>query len=164
MLDYLVIYNSSNQSFDLLGEVAWDKMAELRKKLETAKADPELIYQLLHKDYADRFIALQMQKFDQGESVVGDLGNGKLTEAEAFYIVTGIEGETYIEENFRNANNLGSIFITEVDRCEEKTITIHIYELVRNSEEDVHTSTIDWLEIDRATGKVTSLFEDLYKR
>lgn len=153
----LVIYNTSNHSLDVLGEVSGLKSLGARKKLESMKADPELIYQLLHKDWADRFIELEMQKFDNGDRTAGDPDKFKLTDAEAFFIVTGIEGATSISNNTRNADNIGSIFITEVDHLDNKTVTIHIYEMVRNDKDEGHTATADWLEVDRSTGKVSSM-------
>ncbi|OCT13863.1 hypothetical protein A8709_20025 [Paenibacillus pectinilyticus] len=156
----LVLYDTSNQIFDVLGEVNSHKSQEILKKLESLKASPELIYQLLHKDYADRFIELEMKRFDNGDRTVGEPDKFKLTDAEAFYIVTGIEGATSTSNNKRNSDNIGSIFKTEVDHSDNKTVTIHIYEIVRNDKDDEHTATADWLELDRSTGEVSSMIFD----
>ncbi len=64
--------------------------------------------------------------------------------------------------NRRDENNIGTIFVQEVDNSDENTVTIHIYEIVRNDETDTHTATGDWLEVNRRTGRVIStLFEDM---
>ncbi|MEW9697772.1 hypothetical protein [Paenibacillus sp. SI8] len=156
----LVIYNTLNQSLDILGDVTSNNAQELSKKLESLNADQELIYQLLHKDYADRFIELKMRKFDEGDPRARDLEKFRLTDAEVFYIITGIEGASSISNNTRNSDNIGSIFKTEVDHSDDTTVTIHIYEMVRNGNDDEHTVTADWLEVDRSSGEVAStLFE-----
>lgn len=158
--EYLVVYNPSDKSFKLLGEIEQYNVSELRKKLEDLKAEPELIYELLRKDFADRLLLLKMRRFEDGDRSVLDPDTFKLTEEEAFYIVTGVEGTTFISNNTRDAQNIGSIFKTEVDSSDDKAVIVHIYEDVRNSEEDEHTATSDWLEVDRSTGKVvSSLYE-----
>lgn len=40
------------------------------------------------------------------------------------------------------------------------TVVVHLYELVRNGEDDEHTATSDWLEVDRASGRVSSSLFD----
>jgi hypothetical protein len=65
-----------------------------------------------------------------------------------------------IEDAPFNSQNIGSIFIREVDHSDAKKVTIHDYEIVRNDATDTHNATHDWLEVDRATGKVRStIFE-----
>ena len=86
--------------------------------------------------------------------------NLSLQSAEASFIVTGVEGTQSISDNKRNAENIGSIFKSEVDSSDNKTVTIHIYEMVRNSKDDEHKATADWLIVDRSTGIVSSrIFE-----
>jgi hypothetical protein len=153
----LIVYGSSDKSFNVLGEVDNYNTSKLRKKLENLNNNSSLIYEVLYKDYYDRFIQLLMDKFDNGTF---DPDNIKLTDAEAFYIVTGIKGTTSITNNKRNSQNIGSIFIREVDHSDAKKVTIHDYEIVRNDATDTHNATHDWLEVDRATGKVRStIFE-----
>ena len=156
----LVLYNSTNQGLDILGEISSYQNQGLHKKLGNLKASPELIYELLHKAYADRFIEVIMQRFDNGDRTAGDPDKFKLTDAEASFIVTGVEGTQSISDNKRNAENIGSIFKSEVDSSDNKTVTIHIYEMVRNSKDDEHKATADWLIVDRSSGVVSSrIFE-----
>ncbi|ULO08962.1 hypothetical protein H1230_09410 [Paenibacillus sp. 19GGS1-52] len=155
-LENLVLFNTVDQRFELLGKFAGWNSNELSEKLVTLQASPELINELLHKQQADRFTELKMEKFD---SLVGfDPDQINLTKAEAFYVVTGIKNATSVSNNKRDENNIGSVFITEVDHWDDKKVTIHSYENVRNDEEDEHTATTDWLEIDRSTGMITSIF------
>ncbi|WP_248929607.1 copper amine oxidase N-terminal domain-containing protein [Paenibacillus hamazuiensis] len=153
----LAIYDTSSQSFEPLGEITGYTKHDLGKKLEAFSGSEELIYELLNKEYADRFTGLQMQKFDDGDRTAGDPEQFRLTDAEAFYVVTGSENTTSISENFRDQNNIGSIFRTEVDHSDADSVTIHIYELVRNGKNDEHTATIDWLEVNRSNGRVKSI-------
>lgn len=154
--DELVVYDPTDASFEMVGEVVSYQISELRAKLEELKATPELVYELLRKDAADRFIRVQMDRFDNGDMSARDPDKCVLTNEEAFYIATGIEGKTSVSNNRRDSGNIGSIFITQVDHSDDKKVTIHIYEDVRNDEQDEHTATSDWLEVDRSTGQVTS--------
>jgi hypothetical protein len=155
----LALYDSSNQNIDHLGKMNTYFATKLGKKLVDLQIDPELINVLLHKDYADRFIKIQMQRFDNGDQTVLKPDQFKLTDAEAFYIATGIENATSISQNTRNSGDIGSIYSAEVDHSNDKTVTIHIYNLVGKNEQEIHTVTYDWLEVIRSTGIVKSLFD-----
>jgi hypothetical protein len=62
----LIVYGSSDKSFNVLGEVDNYNTSKLRKKLENLNNNSSLIYEVLYKDYYDRFIQLLMDKFDNG--------------------------------------------------------------------------------------------------
>ncbi|WP_245856124.1 copper amine oxidase N-terminal domain-containing protein [Paenibacillus rigui] len=155
--EFLAIYDTSTQSIEPFGEITGTSKQNLSKKLEALSVSEELIYVLLNKGYADRFTELQMQRFDNGDQTLGDPDLFQLTDAEAFYIVTGAEETTSISENYRNQDNIGSIFRTEVDHSDANRVIIHCYELVRNGQNDEHTATIDWFEVNRSNGRVKSI-------
>ncbi|OPH57819.1 hypothetical protein BC351_04805 [Paenibacillus ferrarius] len=155
--DFLLMYKAADQSLSVIGEISDYKEQDLQKELNNLGADSFLIYQILHKDYADRLVKLKMHKWDNGDLAVGESGEFQLTETEAIYIVTGVEKATSVTTNMRSADNIGSIFKTEVDRSDNKTVTIHSYEIVRKDQNDEHTVTQDWLEVNRLTGNVSSL-------
>ncbi|MFE5323740.1 copper amine oxidase N-terminal domain-containing protein [Paenibacillus sp. NPDC056579] len=156
----LAIYDTAKQSIEPLGEITSTSKHDLSKKLEALSAGEELIYELLNKEYADRFTELQIQRFDNGDLTLGDPDLFRLTDAEAFYIVTGAEETTSISDNLRNQDNIGSIIRTEVEHSDAQSVTIHIYELVRNDQNDEHTATIDRLEVNRTNGRVKSILFD----
>ncbi|MNJ46757.1 hypothetical protein D3C77_418950 [compost metagenome] len=161
MQEYVAIYNPEQGNVELVGELDRYNYSELSSRLREQGVDDDVIYEVLRNDYADRLVTLKMNLIDQGDTAIRDDENFRLSSEQAFYIATGVEGKTAIENNVRDKNNIGSIFIQEVDHLDEDQVTIHLYELVRNSEEDTHTATIDWLEVDRVTGKVkSSLFDD----
>ncbi|MCU6792688.1 copper amine oxidase N-terminal domain-containing protein [Paenibacillus sp. WQ 127069] len=156
----LVTYDTSTQQIESQGEITSYNKSDLSKKLKALSASEELIYELLNREYTNRFTEIQMQKFDNGDRTIGDPDLFQLTDAEAFFVVTGAEETTSITENSRNQDNIGSIFKTEVDHSDAKSVTIHIYELVRMNQIDEHFVTSDWLEVDRTNGRVKSiLFE-----
>ncbi|UMV45525.1 hypothetical protein LMZ02_18595 [Paenibacillus macerans] len=151
----IVIHNPKEDRFIPLGEVVPYDLDSIREQLKAYNVDEELVYEVTRKEYADRYKEVLMKRFDQGQA---EFLNGavNLTEEEAFYIVTGIENSTAAENNRRDNQNIGSIFIQEVDHADEQAVTIHIYEEVRNDETDTHTATADWLSVDRQTGRVVS--------
>ncbi|MNC20377.1 hypothetical protein D3C75_683230 [compost metagenome] len=133
---------------------------KLSKTLLSMGVEPELIYELLNKDCADRYVEIQIQRFENGDSSAM-AGTMQLTDEEAFYVATGIPDTASYQNNTRDKNNIGSIFVMEVDSSDDKAVRLHFYEHVRNSEEDQHTATSAWLSVDRRTGRVTNtLFED----
>lgn len=157
----LVQYDPASQQFKVLGEVSGEAMNhELSKSLLSMGVEPGLVYEMLNKDYADRNIEVQMERFDNGgNSAI--TGHFKLTDEEAFYIATGVPNATGFQNNTRDEKNMGSIFIIEVHASDEKAVLLHFYEDVRNGEDDRHTATSAWLSVDRQTGRVTNtLFED----
>lgn len=156
----LVLYDVNKKTFTMLGDLDMYNEPKVRKKLEAMKLDANLIYEVLHKDEEDRFITVQMNRFDNGDRSVFDEKKFKLTDQEAFYIVTGEENSTVKKENHRNDKNIGSIFIQEVDHSDDNTVAIHFYELVRNDDTDEHTATNAWLEVNRSTGKVKNTLLD----
>ncbi|MED4959163.1 hypothetical protein ABEO75_24480 [Paenibacillus macerans] len=151
----LVIHNPKEDRFIPIGEVLSYDLDSVRKQLKTYNVDDGLVYKVTRKEYADRYKEVLMKRFDQGQTEFLD-GAANLTDEEAFYIVTGIENSTAAENNQRGAQNIGSIFIQEVDHADEQAVTIHIYEEVRNDATDTHTATADWLSVDRQTGRVVS--------
>ncbi|MGZ7445338.1 hypothetical protein [Paenibacillus sp. TH7-28] len=151
----LVIHNPKEDRFIPIGEVVSYHLDSVRKQLKMYNIDDELVYEVTRKEYADRYKEVMMKRFDQGQTEFLD-GAANLTDEEAFYIVMGIENSTAAENNQRDAQNFGSIFIQEVDHADEQSVTIHIYEEVRNDETDTHTATADWLKVDRQTGRVVS--------
>ncbi|WP_079912507.1 copper amine oxidase N-terminal domain-containing protein [Paenibacillus sp. 32352] len=156
----LAIYDTNTQTIEPLGEIQSYNKQELGKKLAALSLSEEFIYEVLNKEYADRFIELQMERFDNGDLTLGDLDQFRLTEEEAFYIVTGEKKTTAASHNVRDQDNNGSIYRSEVDHSDADSVTIHIYELVRHNPNDEHTATIDWLEVNRSNGRVKSiLFE-----
>lgn len=155
---HLVIYDPTLQHFNVLGEIIGFNSPEQHQKLEELKTDPDLIYEILNKDIADRYREVQMQKFDDGEVPNNNWDELQITDVDALYILTGTQGVTRIQDNRRDQHNMGSVFIYEVDHMDDQIVTIHHYELVRNDETDEHTATIQWYEIDRSTGKVTAQF------
>lgn len=151
----LVIHNPKEDRFIPIGEVVSYDLDSVRKQLKKYNVDDELVYEVTRKEYADRYKEVLMKGFDQGQTEFLD-GAAYLTDEEAFYIVMGIENSTAAENNQRDAQNIGSIFIQEVDHADEQSVTIHIYEEVRNDGTDTHTATGDWLSVDRQTGRVVS--------
>lgn len=159
--EYVAIYEPEKGNMKLIGEPDRYNYLELSRLLRKQGADDDVIYQVLRREYADRLVHLKMKLIDQGDTAIRDDDNFKLSAEQAFYIVTGVADKTTVENNVRDKNNIGSIFIQEVDHQDNDNVTIHIYELVRNSEEDIHTATNDWLEVDRVTGRVrSSLFDN----
>lgn len=157
---HLALYDIPAGSLEDLGEAADYNVAENRDKLQSLGADEDLVYRVLRKSYHDRLIELEMQKFDEGEPGFRNTEGYRLSEQEAFYIATGLKNSTRYVNNARGEDDIGSIFIMEVDRADEATVVVHFYELVRNGEDDEHTATSDWLEVDRASGRVrSSLFD-----
>lgn len=161
MQEYVAIYEPEQGNVKLVGEPDRYNYSELSSLLREQGADEDVIYEVLRKEYADRLVNLKMKLIDEGDTAIRDDENFKLSAEQAFYIATGEEDKTLVQNSVVDENNLGSIFIQEVDHEDENQATIHIYELVRNSEEDTHTATSDWLEVDRATGKVTSSLYDV---
>ncbi|RRJ66232.1 hypothetical protein EHV15_27425 [Paenibacillus oralis] len=153
--EHIVIHNHKEDRFILIGEVVPYDLDGVREQLKAYNVDEELVYEVTRKEYADRYKEVLMKRFDQGQP---EFLNGavNLTDEEAFYIVMGIENSTAAENNRRDDQNIGSIFIQEVDHADEQSVTIHIYEEVRNDETDTHTATADWLSVDRQTGRVVS--------
>lgn len=157
---HLALYDIPARSLENLGEAADYNVADNRDKLQSLGADKDLVYRVLRKSYHDRLIDLEMQKFDEGEPGFLNTEEYKLSEQEAFYIATGLKNMTRYVNNARGEDNIGSIFIMEVDRADEATVVVHLYELVRNGEDDEHTATSDWLEVDRTSGRVSSSLFD----
>lgn len=154
--EHLALLDTASDELKNLGESAPNQVADNRERLKSLGANEDLIYQVLRKTYFDRLLELEMKKFDAGESGFRDDENYKLTEKEAFYIATGMEGTTRYANNMRDQNDIGSIFMIEVDSADQNVVTVHFYEAVRNSDEDEHTATSDWLEVNRSTGRVSS--------
>jgi hypothetical protein len=151
--EHIVIYNHNSKVLSLIGEVSFNNMRNVREQLKAYNLSDEQVYAVTRKSYYDRYVEVVMARFDNSLS----WDEFSLTDEEAFYIVTGIPNSTSIEDNYRDDNNRGSIFIQEVDHADEHEVIIHIYELVRNDETDTHTATSDWLMVDRLTGSVTSM-------
>jgi|GEM_PF-3226508 len=82
-----------------------------------------------------------------------------LGEQEAFYIAIGEANATSVSDNRRDERHIGSIVVSEVDRSDADFVTIHRYEDVRSGEADEHTATLDWLQVDRRSGRVSGLFD-----
>ncbi|MDF2935371.1 MAG: hypothetical protein K0Q90_744, partial [Paenibacillaceae bacterium] len=157
---HLVQYDPVNKEFKVLGEVSGEFMNQkLAKTLLSMDVDPELIYEMLNKDSADRYVEVQVRRFDEGDRSVM-MRTMQLTDEEAFYIATGIPDTVSYQNNTRDKNNTGSIFIMEVDSSDDQAVRLHFYESVRNSEEDQHTATSAWLSVDRQTGRVTNTLFD----
>lgn len=156
--EYLVQYDERKKSFLNIGEIGpGGERAKLSKALKRLGYDDDMIYEATRKAEFDRYQEVLMERFDENMTNM----DAPLTEEEAFYVAMGIDGKTRAENNTRDEHNIGSIFIQELDSSNDKTVTIHIYELVRNSDDDEHTATGAWLEVDRATGKVTDMLDDL---
>lgn len=155
-MENLVLFHMEDQRFEPLGTVAQWNEEDLRERLKAFEPDLGLINQLLHKQQADRYTELHLEKFNTVPEF--DPSESKLTDAEAFYVVTGITDATSISNNRRDTNDIGSIFIREVDHSDDSTVFIHSYETVRNSEDDQHTATSNWTDVDRTTGIITEMF------
>lgn len=159
--EYVLSYDKNTDTLESLGEIDSISLTELKNKLLSLGLDEDLIYQILHKDYYDRFLEIQHLRFDNGEpTAMRDDHEFKLTEEEAFYIVMGIEDATSNSDD-SSFPEVRSRFYQEVDHADEQTVTIHLYEVVDDGDGESHTATSDWLEVDRSTGRVTSMFEDL---
>ncbi|RCX17814.1 hypothetical protein DFP94_108175 [Fontibacillus phaseoli] len=150
----LALYDGSSRSLEALGEASEPHMTSNRELLLSLGADEHLIYQVLYKTYNDRLLSLEMGKFDEGRPGFHDTDDYRLSEQEAFYIATGVEGTTRFESNARDENDIGSIFIAEVDSVNEETLTVRFYELVRDGEGEEHIVNTDRLEVNRASGRV----------
>lgn len=159
--EYALTYDKNTDELVSLGEIDSISLTELKNKLLSLGLDEDLIYEILHKDYYDRFLEIQHLRFDNGEpTAMQDDQEFKLTEEEAFYIVMGIEDATS-NSGDSSFPEFHSRFYQEVDHADEQTVTIHLYEVVDDGDGESHTATSDWLDVDRTTGRVTSMFEDL---
>jgi hypothetical protein len=154
--EHIVIYNHNSKVLSPLGEVSFNNRRNIREQLKAYSLSDEQVYAITRKSYYDRYVEVVMARFDHSLS----WDEFSLTDEEAFYIVTGIPDTTSTEDNHRDDNNRGSIFIQEVDRADEHEVIIHIYEIVRNDEMDTHTATNDRLAVDRLTGSVISMVFD----
>ncbi|MDB5052822.1 MAG: hypothetical protein JWM44_872 [Bacilli bacterium] len=157
--EYVVVYSEKENKFNFIGVVHDIHDVDIKKisdKLKILGFEQDTIYRTLKKDANDRYINVRMNRFDNGEI---DGIDKPLTDQEAFYVATGEEGKTGISDNRRDKNNIGSIFITEVDHSDDKTVTIHKYEDVRNDEKDTHTATSDWITVERLSGNIKGILE-----
>ncbi|NGQ94402.1 hypothetical protein G3578_04325 [Brevibacillus sp. SYP-B805] len=156
VLDQVVVYDEAKKAFTAIGEIDPQDTGNMYDQLLALGFSRDTIYRTLRKDEFDRYQEVLMDRFDSGKP---NPAEELLTEEEAFYIATGEKHTTQIIQNRRDQNNMGSIFHTEVDHADGKEVVIHIYEEVRNGNDDQHTATTDWLYVDRITGKVTSFLE-----
>lgn len=152
----LAVHNKRTGEITSLGST---DSKSIKEQLVKLGVNEDTIYTLLHKRAADHLIEVEMAHFDnEGSRNLGD--DYILNEEEAFYIVTGIEDATSVAKNSRDENNIGSIYITEVDHSDDDIVQIHVYEMVRNSDDDIHQATADWIEVNRKTGKIKTFFEE----
>jgi hypothetical protein len=147
----VVVYFEQEKKFQYIGEILGTENKKLTDKLISLGFKQKPIYQTLRKDAYDRYININMKRYDDGEM---DGIDKPLTNSEAFYVATGEEMKTGMSDNHHDKDNMGSIFITEIDHSDDKTVTIHKYEDVRIDDMDTHTATIDWLVVDRLSGEV----------
>ncbi|MDO3675669.1 hypothetical protein [Paenibacillus ehimensis] len=155
--EQVVVYNESSKQFNVIGEidaVGRKKVADLLKGLGYSE---DTVYLATRKAEFDRYQETIMQRFDNAGN---DGLEAPLSEQEAFFIATGMEGKTSHADNRRNEDNMGSIFIQEVSSSNDEKVTIHEYEAVRNGDDDEHTATGNWIHVDRATGRVTDMFDE----
>lgn len=161
MQEYVAIYDPAQGKVNFVGEPDRYNYSQLSSILREQGASDDVIYEVLCKPYADRLVKLKMGLIDAGNTAIRDDDNFKLSVEQAFYIVTGVEGKTMLQNNLLDKKTIGSTFIQEVDHWDENKVMIHIYEVAANSKRNEHLATGDWLEVDRATGKVrNSLFND----
>lgn len=158
--EHVVIHHHKKSRFTAVGEVVPSNIDSIRETLKQHGVDEELIYEVTRKTYNDRHKEVLMKRFDDGN----DSETITLTDEEAFFIVTGIEHATHHENNARDENNIGSIFVQEIEHSDDNRVLIRIYEVVRNDETDTHNATSDLLEINRKTGRIAStIFEAVPK-
>lgn len=161
MQEYVAIYDPAQGKVNFVGEPARYNYSQLSSILREQGATDDVIYEVLCKPYADRWVKLKMALIDEGNTAIRDDDNFKLSAEQAFYIVTGVEGKTVLQNNLLDKKSIGSSFVQEVDHWDENKVMIHIYALAANSNGNEHLATGDWLEVDRATGKVrNSLFNN----
>ncbi|MFC4100803.1 hypothetical protein [Paenibacillus xanthanilyticus] len=130
--------------------IPWEKALETLRLQDASEA---MIYEITHKRYADRYRDVLE---DRATREMPE--NAPLSEQEAFYIATGEHSVTRTEQLRDEPAAAGSRYIQEIDSSDEATVVVHLYELVEDGEEG-HTATVDWLEVDRLTGRVSSMFE-----
>lgn len=161
MQEYVAIYDPAEGKVNYVGEPDRYNYSQLSSLLRAQGAADDVIYEVLCKPYADRWVKLKMKLMDEGNTAIRDDDNFKLSAEQAFYIVTGVEGKTVLQTNLLDKKRIGSTFIQEVDHWDENKVMIHIYEAAPNSKANNHLATDDWLEVDRVTGKVQdSLFNN----
>ncbi|XOK59657.1 hypothetical protein ACJ7K1_24270 [Paenibacillus elgii] len=155
--EQVVIYDEHSTEFNVIGEIDMVNRRKVADRLIGLGYSEDTVYLATRKAEFDRYQETMMQRFD-------DEGNpgleAPLSEQEAFFIATGIGGVTSHADNRRNEDNIGSIFIQEVSSSDDEKVTIHVYEAVRNGDDDEHTATGNWINVDRATGRVTDMFEE----
>jgi len=156
LYEQIVVYHEETRDFQNIGELSEIERKRIADDLKKLGYSVETVYHATRKQEFDRYYEVMMQRFDKGGHDALDM---PLTEKEAFYIAMGVSGTTRNENNRRNKDDIGSIFIQEVESSDEKEVTIHVYELVRNDAEDTHTATSNWITVDRRTGKVTDFYE-----
>ncbi|MGG0824699.1 hypothetical protein ABE099_17690 [Paenibacillus turicensis] len=154
MQEYVAIYDPAQGKVNFVGEPDRYNYFQLSSILREQGATDDVIYEVLCKPYADRWVKLKMALIDEGNTAIRDDDNFKLSVEQAFYIVTGVEGKTILQNNLLDKKTIGSTFVQEVDHWDENKVMIHTYELAANSNGNEHLAIGDWLEVDRATGKV----------
>lgn len=155
--EQVVIYNESSKEFNVIGEIDTVSRKKVADRLKGLGYLGDLVYLATRKAEFDRYQETMMQRFDnEGHPGLEAL----LSEQEAFFIATGIGGVTSHADNRRNEDNIGSIFIQEVSSSDDEKVTIHVYEAVRNGDDDEHTATGNWINVDRTMGRVTDMFEE----
>ncbi|TYP68365.1 hypothetical protein [Paenibacillus methanolicus] len=130
--------------------ITWEKAQETLRMRDASEA---MIYEITHKRFADRYREVLADR-----TIRGTPDKAPLSEQEAFYIAVGERSVTRTEQLRDEPEATGSRYIQVVDSSDEAAVLVHLYELVEDAEES-HTATIDWLEVDRLTGRVSSMFE-----
>lgn len=161
MQEYVAIYDPAEGKVNFVGEPDRYNYSQLSSILRAQGAADDVIYEVLCKPYADRLVKLKMKLMDEGNTAIRDDDNFKLSAEQAFYIVTGVEGKTVLQNNLLDKKSIGTAFIQKVDHWDENKVMIHIYEAAPDSKKNDHLAIDEWLEVDRVTGKVQdSLFNN----
>ncbi|MFB9327546.1 hypothetical protein ACFFSY_16570 [Paenibacillus aurantiacus] len=143
----LVRYHPATGQFT---PIPWDNVLET---LRLWDANEAMIYEITHRAYADRYREVLAIR-----SGLGKPQDAPLSEQESFYIATGERGVTRTDRARTEPEAAGSRYIQEVDSSDEATVLVHLYEIAGDGQES-HTATVDWLEIDRHTGRVSGMFD-----
>lgn len=130
--------------------IPWDKAQETLRLWNASEA---MVYEITHKAYADRYREVLADRAGLGKPE-----DAPLSEQEAFFIATGERSVTRTELIRTEPEAAGTKYIQEVDSADEAAVIVHLYDLVEEGEE-AHAATVDWLEVDRRTGRVSSMFE-----
>lgn len=149
----IVLYNVESEEVVYYNSIDISTYTELKEKLQAYNFNDYQIYFAIHRVYYNRYMDVLLDRIDNNTQT------NTLSDKEAFYIATGLKNKTYYENNTRDENDIGSIFIQEIDSSNEEEAIIHIYELVRNDPYDQHTATMNWITVNKETGMVTTFFD-----